>query len=214
MIARDAKWKKQLKQLEAMRSEEIAMRELVEQDAKEKQDSLRGEMDELRKAVAEYEKTIIQLSETTQEDTLLKQDRVSELLKEKEQLQTELNAADSSTYDAYKRMEKMKQNIDSLRQNEATLNACIIDYQQKLKDSEERYQNLRKQAEARVEKANIEIEMVKKSKEVDLAGLQAALKQLQAKHAGIEMALQQKVSENEELTKILDDLISRVTPDG
>ncbi|XP_065071984.1 transforming acidic coiled-coil-containing protein 3-like isoform X2 [Rhopilema esculentum] len=214
MVAREATWRKKVNQTEAQLKEEIAMRELIEQDAREKQESLRAEVDAMRKVVDEYEKTLIQLSETTQKDTLLKQDTVSELIKEKEQLQADLNAAESSMFDAYKRMEKMKSVIDTYRQNEASLKETFEDYERKLKASEERYQSLRKQAESKMEQANFEIDKVRKSKEVDLAGLQAALKKLQSRNNYLENSLEQKVKENEELTKICDDLISQIQPDS
>ena len=67
------------------------------------------------------------------------------------QLQLELNAADSSLLDSYKRLEKMKSAIDALKQNEESLKSCISDYQEKLKSSEDRYQRLRKQAESKME---------------------------------------------------------------
>ena len=62
-----------------------------------------------------------------------------------------MNAADSSMLDAYKRMEKMKSALDSYKQNTASLQSCITDYQEKLEASEERYQSLRKQAESKME---------------------------------------------------------------
>lgn len=84
------------------------------------------------------------------------------------------------------------------------------DYQEKLKRSEEKYRLLKKHAEEKIESANIEIARVRKSNESEIAVMKAALKKEQTKTASLEMSLQQKVSENAELTAICDELINKM----
>ncbi len=68
------------------------------------------------------------------------------------QLQNELNALDNSMYEYYQRMGKMKNTIDVLKKNEVSLKNALAECEKKLKDSEDRYRQLRKQAEDEVER--------------------------------------------------------------
>jgi hypothetical protein len=61
-----------------------------------------------------------------------------------------------------------------------------------------------------LEKANREIESVANSQDADLTRLTALLKRTELKSTSLERALEQKQKENEELTAICDDLISKV----
>ena len=51
----------------------------------------------------------------------------------------------------------------------------------------------------------------RKQKEVDLAGLQAALKKATNKANNLELEIQQKNIENQQLSQICDDLIKKVS---
>ncbi len=55
-------------------------------------------------------------------------------------------------YEYYQRMGKMKNTIDVLKKNEVSLKNALAECEKKLKDSEDRYRQLRKQAEDEVER--------------------------------------------------------------
>lgn len=67
------------------------------------------------------------------------------------QLQQDLNKAESSLVDAYKRIEKLKVALDTYKQNEESLKYSIKDFQSKLFKSEDRYKKLRQQATDKID---------------------------------------------------------------
>jgi len=209
--AREDDWKKKYEELESKIKEEIAMRELLEQDHREKMDSLRRENVDMKQVVAQYEKTIVDLTENSHHSHMFNEETLSETVRAKDQLQQDLHSAEQNLVDAYKRIEKLKHAIDAYKNNEDDLKQSVNEFQIKLKRSEERYQKLKQHAAEKVESANIEINKVRKQKEIDLAGLQAGLKKAQSRINGLEQEVQQKTRENAEMTQICDDLIKQVS---
>lgn len=209
--AREVDWKKKYEELESKIKEEIAMRELLEQDHKEKMECLRKENLNMKQVVAQYEKTIVDLTENSHHNHMFNEETLSETVRAKEQLQQELSTAEQNLVDAYKRIDKLKRAVDTFKQNEEDLKQSCNEFQIKLKRSEERYQKLKQHAAEKVESANIEISKVRKQKEIDLAGVQAALKKAQSKIHSLEQEVQQKVRENAEYAQICDDLIKKVS---
>ncbi|XP_057306693.1 uncharacterized protein LOC130644921 isoform X2 [Hydractinia symbiolongicarpus] len=61
--ARESDWQKKYDELECKIKEEIAMRELLEQDHREKMECLRKENVDMKQVVAQYEKTIVELTD-------------------------------------------------------------------------------------------------------------------------------------------------------
>uniref|UniRef100_T2MHB1 Transforming acidic coiled-coil-containing protein 2 n=1 Tax=Hydra vulgaris TaxID=6087 RepID=T2MHB1_HYDVU len=208
---REDNWLKKIDDLELKIKEEIAMRDLLEQDHREKMDSIRRENNDMKQVVAQYEKTIVELTENTHHFNQFSEETLSETVRAKEQLQQELHDAETNLVDAYKRIEKLKFAIDTYKQNEEHLKASVQDFQTKLKRSEERYQQLKQHAAEKVEAANIEINKVRKQKEIDLAGLQASLKKAQSRINSLETIVEQKTKENKEFAQICDDLIKKVS---
>jgi len=187
------------------------MRDLLEQDYREKLDCVRKENLEMKQVVEEYEKTIVHLTENTHHASSTNEETLAETLAAKEQLQQELSNTEATLVDAYKRVEKLKAAIDTYQSNEKTMKQSLHDFQEKLKRSEERYQALRKQAAEKVEAANIEINKVRKQKEIDQIGLEAAVRKSQTRINALEQDVEQKKQENLELTSICDELIKKVS---
>lgn len=209
--AREVDWKKKYEDLEAKIKEEIAMRELIEQDHKEKMDCLRKENMNMKQVVVQYEKTIVEFTENSHENHLTNEETLSETVRAKDQLQQDLHKAEQNLVDAYKRIEKLKLAIDTYKQNEEDLKQSCNEFQIKLRKSEERYQKLKQHAAEKIDSANVEINKVRKQKEIDLAGLQAALKKAQSRINSLEQEVQQKIRENKEFAQICDDLINKVS---
>ena len=59
-------------------------------------------------------------------------------------------------------------------------------------------------------RANQRLESVRKSRESELAKLQAMLRKAEMKVTSLERVVDQKTKENQELTKICDELIANV----
>merc|ERR1712076_173014 len=155
------------------------MRELIEQDYREKIDCLRKDNLDVKQVLSQYERTIVELTESTHRDNKSNEDTLSETIRAKEQLQEDLNSAEQTLFDTLKRVEKLKQAIETYKQNEDRLKENNAELHSKLQKSEERYDKLKEHATKKIDDANLLISKERKQKEVDLAGLQAALKKAQ-----------------------------------
>uniref|UniRef100_A0A672IGQ4 Transforming acidic coiled-coil-containing protein C-terminal domain-containing protein n=1 Tax=Salarias fasciatus TaxID=181472 RepID=A0A672IGQ4_SALFA len=94
--------------------------------------------------------------------------------------------------------------------NETTLKACAQDYLTRIKKEEKRYQTLKAHAEEKISQANKEIAEVRASYKAEVSANQAQLRREQLKAQSLENSLDQKEKEVEELTKLCDELISKV----
>lgn len=206
----DAAVKRETGVLREQMKEESAIRDMESKELTERNEQLKRETGELRVVMQEYEKTIADMIEKNQKSQDHYNHSNSEAVKERDQLQADLTAVETAFSDLHRRYEKLKGVVENFKKNEEILKKATTDYQEKLKRSEEKYRLLKKHAEEKIESANIEITRVRKSHESEIAVMKAALKKEQTKSASLEMSLQQKVSENAELTAICDELINKM----
>uniref|UniRef100_H2MMF5 Transforming acidic coiled-coil-containing protein C-terminal domain-containing protein n=1 Tax=Oryzias latipes TaxID=8090 RepID=H2MMF5_ORYLA len=94
--------------------------------------------------------------------------------------------------------------------NEEILKTRAQDYQERIKKEEQRYQILKAHAEGKIGQANEEIAEVRSKYKAEFSALQAQLRREQLKVQSVEKRLDQKEKEAQELTKLCDDLISKV----
>ncbi|XP_039610935.1 transforming acidic coiled-coil-containing protein 2-like isoform X3 [Polypterus senegalus] len=208
--------------LEIARKKIVAKeREVIEWERKYEES--RTEVDEMRKIVAEYEKTIAQmigsspkrmhkycLSENEQQEKSFSHHTIQQLILEKEQALSDLNSVEKSLAELFRRYEKMKQVLDDFRKNEDILKKCAQEYLTRVKKEEQRYHALKIHAEEKLEKANAEIAQVRAKSKQEQAAYQASLRKEQMRVDSLERTLEQKNKEIEELTKICDELISKM----
>jgi len=204
-------WEKKYAELQNNMREEIEMRELIEKDNREQIHSLRLETSNMKLVLAQYEKTIVELAEDTHLDQRLNDETAAESIRAKEVLQEDLNTAEHCLFDAYKRIQTLKETVDTLKRNEDILKNNSIDLTAKIERSEERYENLKAHALEKIDEANMVITSVRKQQTIDIAGLQASLKLAQSRMNNMESEIHQKNVENQQLTQICDDLIRKVS---
>ncbi|XP_033028558.1 transforming acidic coiled-coil-containing protein 1 isoform X2 [Lacerta agilis] len=190
--------------------EEIISKEIEANDWKWKYEGSRQEVLEMRKIVAEYEKTIAQMIEDEQKTNMASQKSLQQLTMEKEQALSDLNSVERSLSDLFRRYENLKGVLEGFKKNEDALKKCAQDYLTRVKQEEQRYQALKIHAEEKLDKANEEIAQVRNKAKAESAALHAGLRKEQMKVESLERALQQKNQEIEELTKICDELIAKL----
>ncbi|XP_010222373.1 PREDICTED: transforming acidic coiled-coil-containing protein 1 [Tinamus guttatus] len=190
--------------------EEIITKELEASEWKKKYEESRQEVLEMRKIVAEYERTIAQMIEDEQRSTMTSQKNLQQLSMEKEQALADLNSVERSLSDLFRRYENLKGVLEGFKKNEEALKKCAQDYLARVKQEEQRYQALKVHAEEKLDKANEEIAQVRAKAKAESAALHAGLRKEQMKVESLERALQQKNQEIEELTKICDELIAKL----
>ncbi|KAM8782867.1 transforming acidic coiled-coil-containing protein 2 isoform 3-T3 [Rhynchonycteris naso] len=189
---------------------EIISKEREASEWKEKYEESRREVMEMRKIVAEYEKTIAQMIEDEQREKSVSHQTVQQLVLEKEQALADLNSVEKSLADLFRRYEKMKEVLEGFRKNEEVLKKCAQEYLSRVKKEEQRYQALKVHAEEKLDRANAEIAQVRGKAQQEQAAYQASLRKEQLRVDALERTLEQKNKEIEELTKICDELIAKM----
>ncbi|XP_040014972.1 transforming acidic coiled-coil-containing protein 1 isoform X2 [Xiphias gladius] len=191
--------------------EEIITKEIEVNEWKTKFEESRAEVFEMRKIVAEYEKTVSQMIEDEQQQkTLSCSKSVRQLTLERDQALADLNSVERSFADLFRRYENMKGVLEGFKKNEEVLKKCAQDYLMRIKQEEQRYQTLKVHAEEKLDKANEEIAQVRGKANAESVALNASLRKEQMKVESLERAVLQKNQEIEELTKICDELIAKL----
>nr|XP_023694398.1 transforming acidic coiled-coil-containing protein 1 isoform X2 [Paramormyrops kingsleyae] len=190
--------------------EEIITKEIEANEWKRKHEESRQEVLEMRKIVAEYEKTVAQMIEDKQQAAVSSQSTIQQLTLEKEQALADLNSVERSLSDLFRRYENMKSVLEGFKKNEEVLKKCAQEYLTRVKQEEQRYQTLKIHAEEKLDKANEEIAQVRSKASSESMALHASLRKEQMKVESLERALHQKNQEIEELTKICDELIAKM----
>lgn len=190
--------------------EEIITKETVANDWMKKFEDSRQEVSEMRKIVAEYEKTIAQMIEDEQRNNQSSHKALQTVTTEKEAALSDLNSVERSLSDVFRRYENMKSTVEGFKKNEEVLKKCAQEYLARVKQEEQRYQTLKLHAEEKLDKANEEIAQVRAKASSENMAMTASLRKEQMKNESLEQALQQKNQEIEELTKICDELIAKM----
>lgn len=173
-------------------------------------EELHGKNLELGKIMDRFEEVVYQAMEEVQKQKELAKAEIQKVLKEKDQLTTDLNSMEKSFSDLFKRFEKQKEVIEGYRKNEESLKKCVEDYLVKITQEGQRYQALKAHAEEKLQLANEEIAQVRSKAQAEVLALQASLRKEQMRIQSLEKTVEQKTKENEELTRICDDLISKM----
>ncbi|XP_055016958.1 transforming acidic coiled-coil-containing protein 1-like [Boleophthalmus pectinirostris] len=193
--------------------EEIITKELEVEEWKRRYEESRAEVLEMRKIVAEYEKTVAQMiDDDRQQKTLSSSASFRQLTLERDQALSDLASVERSFSELFRRYENMKGVLEGFKKNEEVLKRCAQEYLQRIKQEEHRYQTLKAHAEEKLDKANQEICQVRSKAAAESVALGASLRKEQMKTESLERQVTQKNQEIEELTKICDELISKLGP--
>ncbi|KAF7668577.1 hypothetical protein LDENG_00002020 [Lucifuga dentata] len=194
--------------------EEIITKEIEASEWKRKYEESRTEVLEMRKIVAEYEKTVAQMIEDEQQQKSLSCNKtVRQLTVERDQAVADLSSVERSFSDLFRRYENMKTVLEGFKKNEEALKKCAQEYLMRIKQEEQRYQTLKMHAEEKLDKANEEIAQVRTKANAESVALNASLRKEQMKVESLERAVVHKNQEIEELTKICDELIAKLGPE-
>ncbi|XP_017394468.1 transforming acidic coiled-coil-containing protein 3 isoform X2 [Cebus imitator] len=165
---------------------------------------------ELGMIMDRFEEATYQVMEEVQKQKELAKADIQKVLKEKDHLTADLNSMEKSFSDLFKRFEKQKEVIEGYRKNEESLKKCVEDYLARITQAGQRYQALKAHAEEKLQLANEEIAQVRSKAQAEALALQASLRKEQMRVQSLERTVEEKTKENEELTRICDDLISKM----
>ncbi|XP_013921031.1 PREDICTED: transforming acidic coiled-coil-containing protein 3-like [Thamnophis sirtalis] len=163
-----------------------------------------------RRVVAEFEDVVGLVVEDCKSQKELAEKELQKALEAKQQAVSDLEALEKSFSEFFNRFTKQKEAIEGFQKNEETLKKCVVDYLERIKKEEQRYQALKAHAEEKLDQANEEIAQVRSKAKSEVAALEASLRIEQMRVQSLESTLEQKEKENKELTKICDELISKM----
>ncbi|EZA58296.1 Transforming acidic coiled-coil-containing protein, partial [Ooceraea biroi] len=160
--------------------------------------------------VEEYEKSISRLLTERERDR-------TNFEQEKAKLQEELQAAnhhltntEAAFNDVHQKYERLKGVVSVYKNNETVLKESIQENVETIKTLEVRYDQLKEHAMAQLEKANLELDGIRKQNEAETVKLHAMIRKAELKGNSLNELVEQKTKENKELAKILDEVIARV----
>ncbi|CAO2640282.1 Transforming acidic coiled-coil-containing protein 3 [Lemmus lemmus] len=165
---------------------------------------------EMGKIMDGFEKIVYKSMEEAEKQKELAEDKIKKVQKERDQFIADLNSMEKSFSDLFKRFEKQKEVIEGYQKNEDSLKKCVEEYIVKIEKEGQRYQALKAHAEEKLKLANEEIAQVRSKAQAEALAFQASLRKAQMQIHSLEKTVEQKTKENDELTRICDDLISKM----
>eukprot|EP00092_Neocalanus_flemingeri_P000503 GFUD01000534.1.p1 GENE.GFUD01000534.1~~GFUD01000534.1.p1 ORF type:complete len:772 (-),score=285.04 GFUD01000534.1:166-2481(-) len=160
--------------------------------------------------VEEFEKTIGQLIAEKEREQVCNEISRDRIQNERNQILEDLQAVERAFNDLHRKYERTKEVVAGFKTNEDVLKATVEDLSRRYKKGEDRYELLKSHAETKLNEANSRIAEIQKSKSSEIAKLTALLRKAEMRVASLERSVEQKSRENQELTTICDELISKV----
>ncbi|KAF7480541.1 Hypothetical predicted protein [Marmota monax] len=164
----------------------------------------------MEKVMDGFEGLVCQAMEETQKQKELAKAEIQKLLKERDQLTVDLNSMEKSFSDLFKRSKKQKEVLEGYRKNEESLKQRVEDYRVRMEKEGQRYQALKAHTEEKLRLANEEITQVRSKAQAEALAYQASLRKAQMQIHSLEKTVEQRTKEKDELTRICDDLISKM----
>lgn len=158
----------------------------------------------------EFEKTMYNLIVDQQKSNLEYQEIQGKLKSERDEALKHLSSMESSFNDLLSKYEKCKAIIMETKEREQKFQEQISEYEMGMKKYESLYENLKKVTSENLEKANNNLEEIKKSHCAEITKSNATIKKQEVLILSLQESLAQKERDNEKLTSICDELITKV----
>ncbi|XP_054167354.1 transforming acidic coiled-coil-containing protein 2-like [Oppia nitens] len=137
-------------------------------------------------------------------------EKCNEMTAERSQALKEVDNVEKNFYEVHNRYDKVRTALEDSKLRELQFNEQLNELMDRLKEKDQMYDMLKSKAEQKIEQANIMIESARKDCESELIAVKAQLKRSEMKINGLQSQLDQKTKENDELTKMVDELIANV----
>ncbi|XP_015114621.1 transforming acidic coiled-coil-containing protein 3 isoform X2 [Diachasma alloeum] len=160
--------------------------------------------------VDEYEKSISRLVAERERDKKSLDGEKGVLMEELQETKDHLMASEAAFNDVHAKYERLKIVVTTLKSNESALKESLAENVEIIKALENRYEQIKSHAAARLEKANQDLDVIRKQHESEMVKLRAILRKEELKSNSLTEIVEQKTKENKELTQILDEVIARV----
>ncbi|XP_026667490.1 transforming acidic coiled-coil-containing protein 3 isoform X2 [Ceratina calcarata] len=215
------------KELELVRTSVLHLEEQLEKSKKEYQAELEKQQEKISKlqgqleqevksksqmtvVVEEYEKSISRLLTERERDRTNFEQEKGKLQEEVQSTNLHLANMEVAFSDIHHKYEKLKAVVSAYKNNESVLKESIQENLETIKGLEIRYEQLKNHAMSQLEKANYELDAMRKQHEDETVTLHAMVRKAELKSNSLAELVEQKIKENKELTQILDEVIARV----
>lgn len=158
----------------------------------------------------EYEKTISALIGDQHKEMILSRETINKITAERDEALKHLTSMESTFNDLLAKYEKCKSIIYEYKDREKIYEQKIDEYKESIKNYDVVYGNLKQITSDSLAKANETLDSIKKNHNVEVTKLNATIKKYEITVASLQESLTQKTRDNEELTKICDELINKV----
>lgn len=175
---------------------------------------LEEENQKFQTVAVEFERIFQQLIKDKDESENKLKSEILDLTKERDHLQEDVVGVERAFDDLHRRFEKLKTKVEEFKKNEDILQHAVETYKQQLEKEKQKYTALKKHAEEKIDMANSDIEKLRKSTGIENQTLKAELRKAEIKISSLELSVQQKDQENQQLTNLLEDLLSKVKPNN
>ncbi|CAH1103429.1 unnamed protein product [Psylliodes chrysocephalus] len=216
-------------QAEALRTEQNYQQEvkqlkekLNENSKTIEKDRIRELEDQLKDCRAREAKLLAEISQRTKDDVNLQRimeqyevnlkSRIVECKKFEEEnrtIKTHLTNLELAFSDVHSKYEKTKAALQGVKANEEALLSDLDVAQATNVQHEERYESLKAHARTQIEKSNKEIHSMKELHEMEMSKLKAYARRLEIKLSSLEVSLQQKTEECEQLSALCDEVTGK-----
>ncbi|KAK1122945.1 hypothetical protein K0M31_008583 [Melipona bicolor] len=160
--------------------------------------------------VEEYEKSISRLLTERERDRTNFEQEKAKLQEELQATNVHLSNTEAAFNDVHQKYERLKGFVSVYKSNETVLKESIQENMETIKGLETRYDQLKNHAKTELEKANFELDAIRKQHEDETVKLHALVRKAELKSNSLAELVEQKTKENKELTQILDEVIARV----
>ncbi|XP_029038797.1 transforming acidic coiled-coil-containing protein 3 [Osmia bicornis bicornis] len=160
--------------------------------------------------VEEYEKSISRLFTEKERDRTNFEQEKAKIQEELQATNVHLTNTEAAFNDVHQKYERLKGVVSAYKSNETVLKESIEENMETIKGLETRYDQLKNHAMTQLEKANFELDAIRKQHEDETVKLHAMVRKAELKSNSLAELVEQKTKENKELTQILDEVIARV----
>lgn len=158
----------------------------------------------------EYEKSISRMLTERERDRTNYEQEKTKLQEELQAANVHLTNTEAAFNDVHQKYERLKGVVSAYKSNESVLKESIQENMETIKGLETRYDQLKNHAMTQLEKANFELDAIKKQHEDETVKLHAMVRKAELKCNSLTELVEQKTKENRELARLLDEVIARV----
>jgi len=161
--------------------------------------------------VEQFEKTIADLIKEKERENVCLDIQTERLVSERDETVRDHSAVERAYIDLVDRHQRTLEVVTHFKNKEDQLKSEADTLTERYIEGEEKYAMLKSEAEEKLHRVNKTLELKTKIAKTEVAKLEARLKREEMKVNSLEQTISRQTNDNEELTKICDELISKLS---